>query len=402
MKLIRALVACPALALLIGVTTGQKLNAASACSNADFQGVYGFFASGVILVAPGFPASLIGPFGRVGRLVADGKGNIAVANTASYNGNIIPEAYTATYTVNTDCSVDVRPLTGLPIGPSGSLVNVPFEFVGALGNNGNSVAVVLCGLGPGVPCSPTPQPTGNVIRVLLTRQSTSVGSCGTQSLSGGYQLDMSGSVIAGSVPQPFARDGLLTFDGKGGLSGQTTASASGLAVTVEAITGTYSIDALCNVSISYSLAGNHTWTGMLTNQSSGANLIVTDTGSVITGTLLSVGTGNSGATSGGPGGGTGGGTGGTGTTTAVASPKNLVVTTNQVQLNGSASTSADGKPLTYSWTVAPGSPSAAISGANSATPLVQLASGYNTYNFVLTVTDDTGKTATDTATVIYQ
>ena len=393
---------CQALALFAGLTTGQGLYAASTCGNADFQGVYGFYASGVVLVAPGFPPSLIGPFARVGRLVADGKGNIAVANTASYNGTIIPESYTATYTVNSDCTTDVKPITGLPLGPGGALVPVPFEFVGALGNNGNSAAMVLCGLGPGVPCSPTPAPTGNVIRVILTRQTSSAIPCVVSNLSGGYQLDMTGVVIGSSMPQPIARDGLLTFDGKGGFTGQATVSTGG-PVATETLTGTYSIDALCNVSMSYSLAGNHTWAGMLTNQSSGANLIVTDNGAVITGTLLSVGTGNSGGTSGGSGGGTGGGGGGgTSGTTAVASPKNLVVSSNQVQLNGSASTSADGKPLTYLWTIAPGSPSAAISGATTATPLVQLSSGYNTYNFILTVTDSSGKTATDTASVTYQ
>jgi hypothetical protein len=227
-----------------------------------------------------------------------------------------------------------------------------------------------------------------------------VSACQTQNLSGGYQLDMTGYVIAGSTAQPIARDGLVTFNAQGGFSGQATVSLGGQAVTTEALTGTYSVDTLCNVTMSYSLAGNHTWTGMMTGQSSGANLIVNDNGTVITGTLLAVGTGNSGSTSGGGTG--GGGTGGGAATTAVASPKNVVVITNYVQLNGSASTSADGKPLTFSWAIAPGSPSAAISGASTATPLVQLSSGFNTYSFILTVTDSTGKTATDTASVTYQ
>ena len=43
-------------------------------------------------------------------------------------------------------------------------------------------------------------------------------------------------------------------------------------------------------------------------------------------------------------------------TTAVANPKNLSVSTNSFQLDGTASTSVDGKPLTYAWTIPAGSP----------------------------------------------
>ena len=89
------------------------------------------------------------------------------------------------------------------------------------------------------------------------------------------------------------------------------------------------------------------------------------------------------------------------TTVAVANPKNATVNQKQFQLDGTRSTSADGKPLTYQWTVQPGTPTAAILGANSATPTVQFFSGQGTYVFVLTVTDSSGKTATDMATLTY-
>jgi hypothetical protein len=104
--------------------------------------------------------------------------------------------------------------------------------------------------------------------------------------------------------------------------------------------------------------------------------------------------------SGGNTGGTGGGTT-TPVTGAVANPKNATVTQVQFQLDGTGSTSADGKALTYAWTLTPGSPVAAINGANTATPTVQFGSGLNTYSFLLTITDSTGKTATDTATISY-
>ena len=89
-------------------------------------------------------------------------------------------------------------------------------------------------------------------------------------------------------------------------------------------------------------------------------------------------------------------------TTAVANPKNATVTSRSIQLDGSQSTSADGKPLTYLWTIPQGSPVAAILGGTTATPSVQFPQGRVMYTFQLTVTDSTGKSATDLATVNYQ
>ena len=85
--------------------------------------------------------------------------------------------------------------------------------------------------------------------------------------------------------------------------------------------------------------------------------------------------------------------------TAVAGPKDLTTFAIQVQLDGSKSTSTDGKPLTYQWSVAPGSPVPAMSGANTATPTVQFPTGPVAYILELTVTDSTGRTATDNVTV---
>ena len=91
-----------------------------------------------------------------------------------------------------------------------------------------------------------------------------------------------------------------------------------------------------------------------------------------------------------------------GSTAAVAAPKNLVVTSRQAQLDGTKSTSADGGALKYSWTIPQGSPAAAIMQANTATPIVQFGIGRSTYTFQLTVTDSSGKSATDFATVVFQ
>ena len=71
-----------------------------------------------------------------------------------------------------------------------------------------------------------------------------------------------------------------------------------------------------------------------------------------------------------------------------------------IQLDGSQSTSSDGKPLTYVWSFPQGYPAAAISHGNSATPIVTF-SMRGTYRFELTVIDSTGATSTDDIVVHY-
>lgn len=85
--------------------------------------------------------------------------------------------------------------------------------------------------------------------------------------------------------------------------------------------------------------------------------------------------------------------------TAVAGPKDLTTFSNQIQLDGTKSTGVDSGPLTYHWTMGPGSPVAAISNADTPTPLVQFPTGPSPYVFELTVKDSAGRTATDKVTV---
>jgi hypothetical protein len=86
-------------------------------------------------------------------------------------------------------------------------------------------------------------------------------------------------------------------------------------------------------------------------------------------------------------------------TKAVADPKNVTVVSGEILLDGSMSTSADGKPLTYQWSTPRGSPSAAILHGTLAKPTAQFSQGRGLYKFLLTVTDSTGKSSTDLAIV---
>ena len=76
------------------------------------------------------------------------------------------------------------------------------------------------------------------------------------------------------------------------------------------------------------------------------------------------------------------------------------VTTNQVALDASQSSSSIGSALSYNWVSSPGFQPAAISGANTAAPIIQL-SVKSTYQLTVTATDANGSTATQTITIQY-
>lgn len=101
------------------------------------------------------------------------------------------------------------------------------------------------------------------------------------------------------------------------------------------------------------------------------------------------------------------GSGGTGVTVVVTGPGGATSTTNTFQtlsnviaLDASKSTSSNAGTLSYSWTVSPGFPSVSMTGGNTATPSIQLAT-QGTYQLTLTVTDSTGATMTATVTIQY-
>jgi hypothetical protein len=96
------------------------------------------------------------------------------------------------------------------------------------------------------------------------------------------------------------------------------------------------------------------------------------------------------------------GAAGSGGTKAIANPRGLTTKALEVLLDGSTSTSFDGGPLAYQWSVATGSLPAYNLGSNISTSHFELVGGPGTYTFILTVTDSAGTTSTDTVTVTKQ
>src|SRR5437879_5736027 len=78
------------------------LHAEQECTDHDFIGVFGFYGTGYVVKSP--VTTLTGPFARLGRFESDGNGHLTFFSTASFNGHLIPQDFTGTYSVNPDCT----------------------------------------------------------------------------------------------------------------------------------------------------------------------------------------------------------------------------------------------------------------------------------------------------------
>jgi hypothetical protein len=211
------------LLLMVLMTAGASLLQAgkSGCTAADFSGTYGFTVFGVIL--PGTPIS--GDFGRLGKVVADGNGNVMATTIADYNGNNVEEDFPGVYQVSDDCYLMWQ--ATLPTGP------LAVRFEGVIANDDKYVTLFIA------------DPPGAVLLGKLELQKGS--GCTAADLTGSYALSLSGPVEPGSpISGPFGRIGQVVFDGAGTASAVTIASYSG-AVLRENFSGPYTVTDDCHL-----------------------------------------------------------------------------------------------------------------------------------------------------------
>jgi len=89
---------------MLVVLMASGAQATPSCSNHTLKGSYGATITGTI-------AGL--PFAELDLVTADGKGNFSGSGTVSYNGSVSSVTFTATYSVNSDCSGSASLSTGV-------------------------------------------------------------------------------------------------------------------------------------------------------------------------------------------------------------------------------------------------------------------------------------------------
>jgi hypothetical protein len=115
-----AWLACLIAIPLTTITTSRDAAWASGCTAATPKGNYGFSFFGFGTPPPNNThGSVTAPIAGVGLGTFDGAGNFSGPVNFSQNGDLVTSTYTATYTVNSDC-------TGLLTGTNG---NPSFAFV---------------------------------------------------------------------------------------------------------------------------------------------------------------------------------------------------------------------------------------------------------------------------------
>lgn len=251
---------------------GNSLFGGPPCTTSDYKGVFSAVALGEFISTP--PGIPVGPTARIGRVEADGNGNARIHAVLSLNGVILEEDYGGLYSVKQDCTMEVVLMIPFPGVPA----PVPFRFSGMLADGGREAVIILL------------DPPGSTVRIALRKQRRE--TCSVMDLLGSYALNMSGSNVfqPGMSPGAFARVGRVQFDlafGRLPAFRATTQASFGGRIVAEDFSGQYSVDAQCNVVMSYSTPDNsHVWSGMIMDDGAGVNLIVkAPAGAVITGTL---------------------------------------------------------------------------------------------------------------------
>lgn len=110
------------------------------CSMADFNGSYSIDLYGTT----NSPKNLAGRFQRIGRIDTDGDGGFKASTIANYNGKVVKEDVTGTYSVNARCYVTLKYTAPAAAGSENFVIN------GAIGGHGEVVQMMILTDGWGV------------------------------------------------------------------------------------------------------------------------------------------------------------------------------------------------------------------------------------------------------------
>jgi hypothetical protein len=258
-----AFVTVVALALL--VVAGPVASAQGRCSVATLKGSYGLVEQGTVVVDIGVPGLPPVPFpsANVAIVTYDGAGTLMATYRATFGGVPFPPGnVTGTYTVGADCTY------------TDTVPSVMMQRAGVIVGEGTNQEVRTI--------STVPWIVANGARTKMT-----VGNCSVGDLKGEYLLVSQGVLGPPDARLPLANVGVITFNGRGNLSGRETVNVAGTLVQSPS-SGTYDVNANCALSAEVQDAlGTAHLTGVLVGQ--GANqevrFLITEPGAVLVGTV---------------------------------------------------------------------------------------------------------------------
>ena len=227
---------------LLAAGTGNKV-----CTVADVAGAYAFFADGSILV-PGTP--ITGPFSRIGYFTADGKGGIQTFVLPDYNGiNFGQETFGGTYTVSSDCALDIVEFVPAPIFANA-------EFKGQVALGGNQITFMLFHTdNPFAPAITTVAGFGT-LREAIPGVPVPLTACTANNLDGSWSMEINGFINLppiGTGSTPYRQVGSIQLDGKsGGMAGSFVVSNNGT-MSQQTASGTYTVSNDCTFDLSYTI-----------------------------------------------------------------------------------------------------------------------------------------------------
>lgn len=240
-------------------------NPGSGCSDATFNGSYGFLNSGYQVNGPdGSALASPIPFAVATADSFDGAGNLSIYFRTINTGGAVDQATgTGTYSVNADCS-----FTASLTLSTGSTTH----FSGTLFDSGKKTFSVVTD-------------PGSVITAVGEKMG--VGPCSNATLNGNYGFYATGSLLTGSdgsslaQPLPYAVAGNATFDGAGNGASSVNINSGGTP-TQQTRSFTYSVNSDCTftATVDAGAAGTSHRSGVVVDGGKTMYVIGTDPGAV--------------------------------------------------------------------------------------------------------------------------
>lgn len=187
------------------------------CTNAIFNGTYYYVLSGDLASGNTFY-----PYAELGKLVADGQGNVSGQSQASVGGLLSGYSLVGKYSVQANCSGTLTLTVNSQPGPP-----ITFQVV-----NGGEGAVIA-------------ESQQSAVVAGRAYRSEGVGQCQNGSLSGGYGYLLTGVVYISGTAYFASQAGSVVSDGNGNLSAVSTVNTNGTTVTGNS-TGSYSLGSDCS------------------------------------------------------------------------------------------------------------------------------------------------------------